>query len=259
VGIRQILERPSVVFGLRAGAIGLAVAAVGYFGAGAPLQADAPTYLAAGERLNAGHALYTLVPGDRFIDWKGSPLVYPPLIAVVWRPLALGGESVLGPWILVTTMAVVAAFAYAVWRAPLLAFLLAMPAAYDLSHGNVNGLLACAMMASLRARPPIAGSLLALAAAVKILPGLLVLVLIREQRWSALGWTLAVGAGLLGASILGAGWDAHVAYLTSARASLHLNTLVMLLGITPLLARAGPTIPKPRAAGRTWLTAPRPA
>src|SRR5258708_7149291 len=53
---------------------------------------DATTYLAGGERLNAGHDLYKLAPGDRpvLIDTQffTSPLVSPPLIGVVWRPLA---------------------------------------------------------------------------------------------------------------------------------------------------------------------------
>src|SRR5438874_8322160 len=53
---------------------------------------DAETYLAAGERLNAGHLLYALAPGDRPIlanpAFYTYPLLSPPPIAVLWRPLA---------------------------------------------------------------------------------------------------------------------------------------------------------------------------
>src|SRR3954451_3473833 len=54
---------------------------------------DATTYLAAGERLNAGHDLYKLGPGDRpVLEIPGlysAPLLSPPPIAVMWRPIAV--------------------------------------------------------------------------------------------------------------------------------------------------------------------------
>lgn len=57
-----------------------------------PLFSDANTYLAAGERLNAGHDLYRLGPGDRYVlmspETSDVPLLSPPPIAVLWRPLA---------------------------------------------------------------------------------------------------------------------------------------------------------------------------
>ncbi len=54
--------------------------------------ADANTYLAAGERLNDGHPLYALQPGDRPVLLVGEypvPLFSPPPIAAIWRPLAI--------------------------------------------------------------------------------------------------------------------------------------------------------------------------
>src|SRR5439155_1700663 len=62
---------------------------------------DAWNYLAAGERLNAGHPLYSISPGDRPIQllppyWT-VPLLAPPPIAVVWRPLPpVAGERLAG-------------------------------------------------------------------------------------------------------------------------------------------------------------------
>src|SRR5438046_396896 len=64
---------------------------------------DVVTYLAAGERLNLGHPPYALSPGDRAVPivppyWT-VPLLSPPLVAVVWRPLALLPDSVsIGLW-----------------------------------------------------------------------------------------------------------------------------------------------------------------
>src|SRR3954447_7786987 len=53
---------------------------------------DAVTYLAAGERLNAAHRLYVMSPGDRAIYFYPPgltvPLLSPPPIAAIWRPLA---------------------------------------------------------------------------------------------------------------------------------------------------------------------------
>ena len=56
-----------------------------------------PTYLAAGERLNAGHNLYAFGAGDRPIildpQYWTVPLLSPPPIAVLWRSLALLGTG----------------------------------------------------------------------------------------------------------------------------------------------------------------------
>src|SRR5439155_18905551 len=70
----------------------LAVFLIYYFQRGF-IPGDATVYLAAGERLDAGHALYALAPGDRDPGLKPPywtvPLLSPPLIGVVFRPLAL--------------------------------------------------------------------------------------------------------------------------------------------------------------------------
>jgi Glycosyltransferase family 87 len=62
--------------------------------------ADAWVYLAAGERLNSGHDLYALGPGDREVVLAPplitSPRMSPPPVAVAWRPLALIGEVAMG-------------------------------------------------------------------------------------------------------------------------------------------------------------------
>jgi hypothetical protein len=61
---------------------------------------DTWNYLAAGERLNAGHSIYALVARDRPILLEPPstvPLISPPLVAVLWRPLAFLPDW-LGMW-----------------------------------------------------------------------------------------------------------------------------------------------------------------
>ena len=79
----------------------LAALLVVYFQRGV-VPGHAYVYLAAGERLNAGHPLYALSPGDRPLGMQPPywtvPLLSPPPIAVLFRPLAalpneLGGDG----------------------------------------------------------------------------------------------------------------------------------------------------------------------
>src|SRR5438105_1609964 len=93
-GGRQFAGRAAAVGGLVIVAIGfMAWMRVGNS------ALDTGTYLGAGERLNAGHEVYSLKVGDRPIPllWK-YPLLYPPLIAVLWRPLALLGDLAKYGW-----------------------------------------------------------------------------------------------------------------------------------------------------------------
>jgi hypothetical protein len=69
------------------------------------LGSDPSNYYAAGLRLNAGHSLYgPLLPGDLPVPgYPGTfpaPLLSPPLVAVIWRALALlpGDVAMTGWW-----------------------------------------------------------------------------------------------------------------------------------------------------------------
>jgi hypothetical protein len=64
---------------------------------------DNSTYFSAGQRLNAGHPLYgPLVATDRPIPGYPrkypAPLLSPPLVAVIWCPLAALGEMSMTIW-----------------------------------------------------------------------------------------------------------------------------------------------------------------
>jgi hypothetical protein len=101
---------------------------------------DAITYLAAGERLNAGHALYALGPGDRAVElWQGIPINYPPAIAVLWRPIAALGVVGVGLWY----AGLFLAMGWAIWiiarRAPVAAIAAGPAVGYLCASGNVHG------------------------------------------------------------------------------------------------------------------------
>jgi len=182
-------------------------------------MSDALTYLAAGERLNAGHPLYHLTPGDRtLVDWFGVAFASPPFIAVLWRPLAALGAWTMVPWSIACAAGVTVAVWFA-WRdhpflTSLLSIALVLPLMYALAVGNVNGLLMTGtVIAGLR--PRWAGVLIGVMAAIKIWPILLALPMIRSRRLLLeLAATLAVCAAI---SLVGAGWDNHVAYLDVVR------------------------------------------
>jgi hypothetical protein len=109
------------------------------------LGLDATTYLAAGERLNAAHSLYgPLQLGDRPVliapPYWTTPLVSPPLIAVLWRPFASVNGLVV--WMLADGAAVLAVVLYAVHRrAPLLVLLASIAVGLQLATGNVSGFI----------------------------------------------------------------------------------------------------------------------
>jgi hypothetical protein len=186
---------------------------------------DAWNYLAAAERLNAGHPLYALSPGDRPIQllppYWSVPLLAPPPIAVVWRPLALLGDPSMTLW---ATAGLAVTLAGAGWLlasggllvAGLIA-LLAAPLAIQSLAGNANGFLFAALVLAWtwRARPPLVGSMIAVAIAVKLTPALLLLWLASASRWRAIGAAIialaVIGIGSLG----GAGIQNHLDWLAS--------------------------------------------
>lgn len=63
-----------------------------------------------------------------------------------------------------------------------------------------------------------AGAALALAAAIKLWPALLVVLFIMERRWRALGFFVVFGAALAGASVALAGWPLHAEMLAKIAA-----------------------------------------
>src|SRR5205809_1594950 len=159
---------------------------------------DAETYLAAGERLNAGHALYALAPGDRPILTNPAfytyPLLSPPPIAVLWRALAaLPAGWGIGLWWLACIGSVVGTLGVVFRRLPVLAglsvLLFAPFVAWELESGNVDGLffagIAATWLLALRRRDVAAGALVGVMAGIKLWPVVLLLWFVGQSRWRA--------------------------------------------------------------------------
>ena len=217
-----------VVFPAVAGGI-LGAILVLYFQRGV-VPGDSFTYLAAGERLNAGHSLYALVPGDRPVGlhppfWT-VPFLSPPPMGVLMRPFALlPGDSGAYAWWMACLIAIAVVLAALTRRRPVATsaavVVLAIPLAYEIGVGNVNGLLlagaiACWILVR-DGRAAAAGPLAAVMFAVKLTP-------LPVAAWVAgAGGRRGFGALLAGlvavglVSVLGAGLDAHLAYLDVAR------------------------------------------
>jgi hypothetical protein len=193
---------------------------------------DSFTYLAAGERLNAGHPLYALSPGDRPVDlhppyWT-APFLSPPFIAVLWRPLA-ALPSELGVYVwwagAITCLAVVLGALMGRRRLLTSVAILALvvPLTYEIGVGNVNAyLLAGAVAVWLLARDGralAAGPLAAVMTAVKLTPFPLAAWVIGTDGRRGLAGVLA-GLAVCGLiSLVGAGLAAHVEFVSVARAT----------------------------------------
>jgi hypothetical protein len=212
---------------------------------------DPWNYLAAGERLNAGHPLYELSPGDRPVviapPYWTVPLLAPPPIAVFWRPLALLGESSMLLWGLTGLIGVLGSAIFLARRGALLVVaILATDLALTVLSGNASALILPMLIGAwaYRDRPWIVGALVAIAGAVKLLPVVLVLWLVVTGRRKAVFAALAVGVAILVVSLLGAGPDALVAWFESARtAAPSPNSVAALTGLPTWLVVVAFAVP----------------
>lgn len=170
---------------------------------------DPWNYLAAAERLNAGHPLYSLSPGDRPVEvrlpyWPIA-LMSPPLIAVIWRPLALFGDTAMLLWWIGGTLAT---GTFVVWLLSRLdrawqVFAL-MAVAPSLVLGALTGNAIGYLIPLLALRHPATA---ALGAAVRLTPALLAPAV-------GLRGTIAFGVALGAISLLGAGVQNHIDWLS---------------------------------------------
>jgi hypothetical protein len=219
-----------VVLPALAGAVLATLLAV-YFRRGI-IPGDSFTYLAAGERLNAGHSLYALVPGDRPVDMHAPfwtvPFLSPPPMGVLLRPFALlPGDTGAYAWWAACLVAIGVVLAALIRRRPATTsaavIVLAIPLTYEIGVGNVNGLLlAAAILCWILVRDgraAVAGPVAVVMFALKLTP-------LPVGAWVAGGGGrrgvggLLVGLAVVGLiSLLGAGLGAHLDYLDVARAT----------------------------------------
>jgi len=223
----------AIAFGL------LAVTLAVYFTRGF-IPGDALVYLGAGERLNAGHQLYALQPGDRYVGanppyWT-VPTLSPPFMGVLFRPLAVLPPD-LGAyvWWAGTVAAIALTLLLLVRRAPIATsvavLLLGIPLTYEIGVGNVNAFILAGAVgiwwASTRGHERAAGVTAAFLVMVKVWPIALAWWLVTQRRWDAVRSGLVAGIVLVGVSLLGAGVDAHVTYLQVIRDTTSVGTSVL--------------------------------
>ncbi len=253
------LHRGWFVFAI--GVAALIVTLTVYFERGF-VPGDAIVYLAAGERLNAGHQLYALMPGDRPVGLKPPywtvPLLSPPLIGVVFRPLAaLPGDLGAYLWWMLTMAAIAASVLLLAARRPGLTgtalLVLGIPLTYEIGVGNVNGLLLLgaigAWWLTRQDRDGAAGGLVGLMIALKLTPAVLALWLLVERRWWALGAAIAAVLAAVVVTSLGAGFQANLDYLGVIRqtnvtgsSDLSLAGMARFVGLSADLARWLPAV-----------------
>jgi hypothetical protein len=259
-------------------AIGMIVAIqVIYFTRGL-IPGDSFTYLASGERLNAGHALYALSPGDRPVGFEPPfftvPLLSPPPIAVLFRPLAaLPNELGVYIWWIATIVALAAVILWMLRERPILVglavLLLSIPIVYQVGVGNLNGLIVAGIVLGwwllTRRREVAAGAVFALMTAFKITPGVFLWWLLTQRRWSAVKAFVATGLLVLVVSVLGAGIPAHLEYLGIMRQTASAGTTYLSLagaarfvGIPEAIANVLPTLALVVGAALIWLLRDRP-
>lgn len=216
---RKSLIATALCAGSAIGGVGAAVLAFGWHPTG--VGGDAWNYLAAGERLNSGHALYALSPFDRPVPllppYWSVPLLAPPPIAVAWRVLAPIGDAAMVLWCVGGLLAVAATVLVlsnrpAFW--PLIA-LLAAPVTLTALSGNASAFILAALVAAwaFRGRPWIVGTLVAAMVAVKLTPVSLLLWLVATRRYRATWAALAIGLAMGAASLAGAGPEAWRSWL----------------------------------------------
>ena len=242
------------------------------------IPGDAFTYLAAGERLNDGHLLYALSPGDRPVDLKPPfwtvPLLSPPPIAVLFRPLALIPND-LGPyvWWAVCIASLVVTIVVMMRRRPILiglaVLLLSIPIVYDIGVGNLNSLLIGGIVGTwyllTRRRDTAAGVVIAGMTALKLTPVVLAWWLITQRRWTAVRAFVVGGLAIAAVSVLGAGLSTHLEYLgivrqTSATGTsdLSLAGIARFVGVDPGVASLLPAVALVAGFVAIWLLRDRP-
>jgi hypothetical protein len=192
-----------------------------------PPFTDANTYLAAGERLAAGHDLYRLSPGDREVlhipGISDAALLSPPPIAVVWRLIVMVPFG-FGIWIVACWIALLGTTFLlsrrSGLRGALLACVLAPAIGEQLAAGNVAsfipGMLVLAWVTPSRF---ISGLIVGGLAGLKLSPGSVVGWIVASRNWPGLlGFFAAIGTWII-VSIVGAGLAAFPEYLNVIRAA----------------------------------------
>ncbi|MEX2046094.1 MAG: glycosyltransferase family 87 protein [Chloroflexota bacterium] len=205
------------------------LAGLGIFLAKAPYGYDLWAYVLAARHLLAGEPLYAAQPEVPFGPY--GEFHYAPPAAVPFALLApLPFELATALFIALNVVIAAAIGAHLIrpmprearpWAAA--AFVLFLPTILEISLGNLNLITValCLVAWSLRRQAPVAGTILAVAIGLKLLPLTLVLFYLAAGRARIVAWTLAVGVvGLLVTAIVFArDFPAYVSMLLALKDS----------------------------------------
>lgn len=205
---------------------------------------DAITYYAAAQRLNDGHPLYALSAGDIPIalnpPFWSVPILSPPFMAVVWRPLEAIGPAGLFVWFAVLFVAMLVTSAVLFNRAPLAVAICAPALGYLWGSGNVHGFVFVGAAAAWvwRDRWWI-GVVIGVLAAAKLFPIVLLAFLVAGRNWRGVAALVVSAAICTAIGVIGAGVEATLQYpgilLSSIPQPEMLASATGLRWLTPLL------------------------
>jgi len=220
----EAARRPRLVWAAGVVVMVLAgLAGLGIFIAKEPYGYDLWAYVLAARHLIAGEPLYAAhpeVPFGPFGEYHYAPPAAVPFMllapvpfwvaTVIWIGINAGVAAAIG-WYLVRPLPRDAR----PWAAA--AFVLFLPTILEIALGNLNLLTLglCLWAWELRRRSAAAGTVLAVAIGVKLLPLTLVLFYLASGRWRVVAWTIAVSvAGLVVTAVVFASdFPAYVALL----------------------------------------------
>ena len=220
----EAARRPRLVWAAGVVVMVLAgLAGLGIFIAKEPYGYDLWAYVLAARHLIAGEPLYAAhpeVPFGPFGEYHYAPPAAVPFMllapvpfwvaTVIWIGINAGVAAAIG-WYLIRPLPRDAR----PWAAA--AFVLFLPTILEIALGNLNLLTLglCLWAWDLRGRSAAAGTVLAVAIGVKLLPLTLVLFYLASGRWRVVAWTIAVGvAGLVVTAVVFASdFPAYVALL----------------------------------------------
>jgi hypothetical protein len=209
------------------------------------LAVDATTYVAAAERLLTHGDIYTTHPGDRPVLWGTpsvpAPTLYPPTAALVATPLALLGD--VGVWLLWAVVSLATLWAiYDAERHGLDLMMVALLpfAAVQVVVGNLNGLIAAAMILAWRHRnSPWAAIAIGILGALKVAPLAALAFWLATRRWAAFAAGIASALVITAVAFLVLGPKPFAEWVTVANSVRPAPISIQAMGLPSTLIVAG--------------------
>jgi hypothetical protein len=172
--------------------------------------------------MNTGHELYALGAGDPWhADPSSPPLLSPPLVGVIWRPLAALGWLGIAVWVATVWAASLLTIGVILRRTAgwggVLLIVLSVPILLAMGVGNLDALMMAGAVGVWllveRGHDRAIGLVVGLIASLKLAPIVLLVWLLSTRRWTAVAWTLGTCIVLAVVAMLGSRLDILVEYL----------------------------------------------